>query len=84
MVPWDELDDDLKQANLAQARDALTKVARVGAVVCPGPDPAGFVFTNEEVDDLPGSSTSGGPDNAGPTAGCMARYATTSASTTRI
>jgi hypothetical protein len=52
MVPWDELDDDLVRANLAQARDVLAKVARVGAVVRPGPDPAGFTFTDEEVERL--------------------------------
>lgn len=52
LVPWEGLDDDLRQANLAQARDILGKVARVGAVVRPGPDPAGFAFTDEEVERL--------------------------------
>jgi hypothetical protein len=52
MVPWDELDDDLRRANLDQASDVLAKVARVGAVVCPGPDPAGFAFTRAEVERL--------------------------------
>src|SRR5262249_18701308 len=52
MVPWEKLDDDLVRANVAQARDVVAKVARVGAVVCVGPDPAGFAFTDEEVDRL--------------------------------
>jgi hypothetical protein len=52
MVPWDALDDDLKRANLDQASDILAKVDRVGAVVCTGPDPAGFAFTEEEVERL--------------------------------
>jgi hypothetical protein len=52
MAPWDALDDDLRQANLAQARDILAKLARVGAVVCAGADPDGFTFTDEEVERL--------------------------------
>jgi RyR domain len=52
MLPWDTLDDDLRLSNLDQARDVLAKIAKVGAVVCSGPDPAGFAFTDEEVERL--------------------------------
>jgi hypothetical protein len=35
MRPWDELSDDLKHANYAQARDLIQKLRRIGAAVKP-------------------------------------------------
>jgi RyR domain len=50
---WDELDDDLKEANRAQARDIGTKLERIGADVSDDSDgmPV-FTFSDEELDTL--------------------------------
>jgi hypothetical protein len=51
MWPWEELPDDLKQANLAQAAHISTKL---NAIDCPVvPESAGlqdFTFTREEIE----------------------------------
>lgn len=50
---WAGLDDDLKEANRAQARDIAAKVASVGArVVAAGEAVPPFVFTDAEVERL--------------------------------
>jgi hypothetical protein len=51
--PWAELDEDLREANRAQARDIAAKVDEIGAVVAqaePGAPP--FAFTAAELDRL--------------------------------
>ena len=49
---WEDLTDDLQEANRAQARDIAAKLATIGATVAPGPGPAAFAFTQPEVDRL--------------------------------
>lgn len=52
-VPWEELSDDLRQANFAQAANIGTKLEAVNAVAVPGPATAPkFHFTDKEVEDL--------------------------------
>lgn len=51
MRPWDELPEDLRQSNLAQAADIETKLDAIGCAVVPesaaGPD---FAFTEAEIE----------------------------------
>jgi hypothetical protein len=50
---WDQLDDDLKEANRAQARDIGAKLKRIGADVSAGGNAApAFTFSDEELDML--------------------------------
>lgn len=51
LVAWDRLDDEYREANRAQARDILAKLAQIGCVVRPGPD-TGFAFSADEVEFL--------------------------------
>lgn len=52
MVPWDDLDDDLRRANLAQAADIERKLAAIDCVVMPERPPQPFEFTDEEIEIL--------------------------------
>jgi hypothetical protein len=49
---WAELSDDLRDANLSQARAILSKIAAVGAHVVYGPPTVPFGFTTTEVERL--------------------------------
>src|SRR5258707_9611063 len=49
---WDDLTEDLREANRAQARDIAGKLAAIGATVQPGADPTPFAFTQTELDRL--------------------------------
>jgi hypothetical protein len=50
---WDELDDDLKEANRAQARDIGAKLDRIGADVSEdGSGAPAFTFSDAELDTL--------------------------------
>jgi RyR domain len=51
LVAWDRLDDEYREANRAQVRDIVAKLARIGCVVKPGPD-TGFAFSADEVEYL--------------------------------
>ncbi len=52
-VPWEELSDDLRQANVAQAADIGAKLEAVNAVAVPESATAPeFHFTDREVEDL--------------------------------
>jgi RyR domain len=51
--PWDQLDEDLKEANRAQARDIGAKLERIGADVSEdGSGGPAFTFSDEELDTL--------------------------------
>jgi len=53
MVPWEQLPEDLRQSNIAQAADVGRKMAEIGAVVIPATDDVpSFAFTDGEVDRL--------------------------------
>jgi hypothetical protein len=52
MVPWDELGDDLRRANLAQAADVERKLAAIGYDVAPAPTGQPLVLTDDEVEHL--------------------------------
>jgi hypothetical protein len=53
MVAWADLDEDLRQANLAQARDIGAKLARIACTVGPADaDEAPFAFTGTELETL--------------------------------
>jgi hypothetical protein len=52
LPPWGALENDLKEANRAQARDITAKLARIGCTVRPGLDKIGFAFTTEELERL--------------------------------
>jgi hypothetical protein len=53
MCSWDDLDDDFREANRAQAREIAAKITEVGAsVVAAGEVDAEFVFTEAEVERL--------------------------------
>jgi hypothetical protein len=53
MRPWADLDDDLKEANRAQARAIAAKVEAVGARVVRASDGGvAFAFTDEEIERL--------------------------------
>ena len=49
---WDDLSDDMREANRSQARDIATKLASIGATIQPGPGPTAFAFTQPELDRL--------------------------------
>jgi hypothetical protein len=49
---WDDLTEDGREANRAQARDIATKLATIGASIQPGPGPTSFAFTQPELDRL--------------------------------
>jgi hypothetical protein len=49
---WDELNENMREANRAQARAIVRKLASIGARVEPGPPSAGFSFTDAEVERL--------------------------------
>jgi RyR domain len=51
MVAWDDLDEDKREANRAQARDITAKLERIGCAVGTGTDPT-FAFTPEELESL--------------------------------
>jgi hypothetical protein len=51
MRGWDDLDEDKREANRAQARDITAKLERIGCAVGPGSDPD-FTFTPEELESL--------------------------------
>jgi hypothetical protein len=53
MVPWAELNADLREANRAQARDIEAKLARIGCTISADDgDGAVFAFTDAEVEML--------------------------------
>lgn len=53
MREWDELNEDFREANRAQARAIAEKVAAVGATVVPAAQaPEDFAFTEEEIEAL--------------------------------
>jgi hypothetical protein len=53
MVAWADLDEDLRQANRAQARDIEAKLARIACTVGPaGTDEGPFAFTATELEML--------------------------------
>src|SRR5262245_42199527 len=51
LVAWDALDDEYREANRAQPRDIMAKLARIGCVLRPGPDD-GFTFSADELEYL--------------------------------
>jgi RyR domain len=52
MAPWDDLDEDKREANRAQARDIEAKLAKIGCRVGRGTVPPGFTFTDKELEAL--------------------------------
>jgi hypothetical protein len=50
MVPWDELTDDLRAANRAQAEDVAHKLQAIGCEI--GPTSEDFTFTDDEIEML--------------------------------
>lgn len=51
LVPWRDLDGDLREANRAQARDIAGKLDAIGCDVVPAGEPADpFAFTDAEVE----------------------------------
>ena len=48
MVSWEDLDEDLKQANRDQAADIETKLARIGCAITSLTPP--FAFTDDEIE----------------------------------
>lgn len=56
LLPWDDLNEDLRESNRAQARDIAAKLASIGAAVVPAEvaDAAGppFAFTDAEIENL--------------------------------
>jgi hypothetical protein len=49
---WDELSEDMRDANRAQARDISAKLAAIGATVEVGAESVPFVFSPSELDRL--------------------------------
>jgi hypothetical protein len=52
MVPWDDLGDDLRAANVAQAQDVERKLAAIGWRLTPAPAGAPLVLTDDDVERL--------------------------------
>ena len=53
MVPWEELPENLRQSNIAQAADIGAKVEEIGAIVVPESAAApAFAFTGQEIEHL--------------------------------
>ncbi len=49
---WDELTEDMREANRAQARDIPAKLATIGATVEPGSESVPVGFSQREIDRL--------------------------------
>ena len=53
MVPWEELPENLRQSNIAQAADIGAKIEEIGAIVVPESALApAFAFTDQETEHL--------------------------------
>jgi hypothetical protein len=53
MLPWSQLDDELRDANRASADDIAVKLARIGCSLIPaGSEAPAFAFSDEELESL--------------------------------
>jgi hypothetical protein len=52
MTSWDNLDENKREANRAQARDIEQKLSRIGCRVGRGPATRGFAFADQELEAL--------------------------------